>query len=320
MPESAPAEASSEAALYGVVPEQFIAARDALAKRLRSEGNQAGAARVAKRRRPPLTAWALNQVAREAPDLLEALHQAGARLRAAMEQALQGDASQLRPARAEERTAVDAVVADAVSRLEGGGYTATGVMGQRLAATLRAAIVDESVAALLGQGMLDGDREAPGFGIDALTVPQSKSQPSAEEPELSAGEPEPVPPDERPDHDAHGKRSEADRQRIRRLIERRHQVRLEAQRLAAEGAAMAADADRLAAEGAKLAAQAQVVLERSADARRRADKVLGAAAVQQAEADSLAHQLAEAGAAVGDLNGIAVGFQPGAGPPPSSVA
>ena len=56
-------------ALYAVRPEEFVAARAALVKELKADGQKAEAAQVAKRRRPSVVAWALNQVAREQPKL-----------------------------------------------------------------------------------------------------------------------------------------------------------------------------------------------------------------------------------------------------------
>jgi hypothetical protein len=69
--------------------------------------------------------------------LVEELLDAGAVLRCAMEKALRGDASELRPARAGERSAVDAILVEAGRRLDEGGYRPSGVMSQRMAATLR---------------------------------------------------------------------------------------------------------------------------------------------------------------------------------------
>jgi hypothetical protein len=220
-----------------------------------------------------------------------------------MERALEGDASELRPARAEERAAVEAVVADAAARLEDVGHTATDVIRQRLAATLRAAIVDESVAAALGQARLEGDHEAPGFGIDALSgPPPGGEKPPPEPPPKPELDPELDPPSVPHDdeEEAGPGRPEADRGRVAQLIERRDEVRREAQRLAAEAAAMCADADRLAAEGEQLSAQAQVIMERSAEARQRGEEALRAAAAQQAEAESLAQELATTGAVTED--------------------
>ncbi|MDP9073279.1 MAG: hypothetical protein M3N98_03720, partial [Actinomycetota bacterium] len=92
--------------LFQVDLDQFVAERNALAKALKSQGQRDEAARVAKLRRPPATAWALNQVARSDPALVDSVLRAGADLRAAMEQTLGGDASGLRAARSAESQAV----------------------------------------------------------------------------------------------------------------------------------------------------------------------------------------------------------------------
>jgi hypothetical protein len=152
-------------ALYDLPPEEFTKARNDLVKRLRGADRREAASGVARMRRPPATAWALNRVARQRPDLVAAVFDAGARLRAAMDAALAGDASRVRPARAAEREALAAVVAEAGSELDGAGHAATDAARRRMEATLRAAMVDDAVAEGLSQGVLDADHEAPGFGF-----------------------------------------------------------------------------------------------------------------------------------------------------------
>lgn len=155
--------------LYGLPPGDFTAVRNALAKRLRAEGRKAEAALVAKLRRPPATAWALNKVAREQPGVIDAVLDAGTGLRAATDDALGGHASGLRTAQAWERRAVDAATSAAVGHLAHAGQGAGDGVKQRMAATLRAAMVDSTVAAALRNGILDDDREAPGLGLDAFS-------------------------------------------------------------------------------------------------------------------------------------------------------
>src|SRR5690348_7318712 len=100
--------------LYGLPLEEFIAARDAEAKALRKTDREA-AAKLAKLPKPTPAAWAANQVARSDPGLIEALLDAGAALRAAQDAAFTGDAAGLREATLNERRAIDAVMAVAVS-------------------------------------------------------------------------------------------------------------------------------------------------------------------------------------------------------------
>lgn len=147
--------------LYRLEPGEFVAARDALARQLRADGRRDEAALVAKLRRPPVTAWALNRVAPERPDLLDAALEAGHALRTATEAALAGDASTLRTATAAERAASDRLLTAAAAYLGDIGAAAR----QRLAGTLRAAVIDDAVADQLRRGVLATDHEPPAFGL-----------------------------------------------------------------------------------------------------------------------------------------------------------
>lgn len=165
--------------LYGVRPEEFTAARNALAKQLKADGRKDEAAVVAKLRRPTLGAWALNQVAHAQPDLVAAALAAGAQLRAATEATVAGKAGALREASAGERAAATAVVKAAAAHL---GDKAGGQQ-QALLATLRMAALDEAVADQLRRGVLDADHAQGGFGVgvDGEVAPLAASPPTAKE-------------------------------------------------------------------------------------------------------------------------------------------
>ena len=62
--------------LYELDPKDFVAGRDQLARDLRADGDKDGAKAVKGLRRPSIPIWALNQVARQQPDVVEALVQA----------------------------------------------------------------------------------------------------------------------------------------------------------------------------------------------------------------------------------------------------
>ena len=159
-------ESMDASELYGLAPDAFTAARNELVKRLRAAGRREEASGVARLRKPPATAWALNQVARKDPDVLSAVLDAGGRLRSAMDAALGGNASDVRAARAAERAAVVVAVAAAGRHLDSAGHAATDAARRRIEATLRAAMVDDSVAERLNRGVLDSDQEASGFGFE----------------------------------------------------------------------------------------------------------------------------------------------------------
>ncbi|HEY2429168.1 MAG TPA: hypothetical protein VGI06_09580 [Acidimicrobiales bacterium] len=156
--------------LYTLAPEEFIAARQALARSLRTAGDREQAAEVAKLRRPSTTAWALNQVARAEPGLVGAVLAAGSRLRSAMDAAVAGDASLLRPAQRDERAAVDTVVAAALDLMQAQGHSPSDAVARRLEGSLRAAVLDHEAAVRLERGVLDRDLEASGFGLEGLSA------------------------------------------------------------------------------------------------------------------------------------------------------
>ncbi|HLY36040.1 MAG TPA: hypothetical protein VKU35_04955, partial [Candidatus Limnocylindria bacterium] len=282
VPEQAvPEQAGDE--LYGVDPAAFVAARDALVKRLRAEGDRAEADRVSRLRRPTVTAWALNQVARHQPGLIAAVLDSGASLRSAMEHAAAGDASGLRQAQLASRRVMDAAVEAAAGYLPDGSGAAGAGARVRMAATLRSAVVDDEVAGRLRAGVLQQDQETPGFGFDAeslpaMAPPSSRSGRTPEVARAKAGpqnhdtpDAEQQAPDRRVSQDA----------RVERLAQRAERLRADAedaQGRARHAATTAVEAQRQAtlAAGAAAKAERQATLAASA-----ADKAAGAAAAAE---------------------------------------
>jgi hypothetical protein len=156
--------------LFGLGPEAFVAARTEAARRLKKAGDAGAAARITALRRPPLSAWAVNQLARARGPEVEGLLEAGERLRAAHRAALAGEgAAELRTAARAEREAVAGLVAAAAEVLESTGHPATEATRDRVAATLHAAAADPDAAELVRRGRLTHDLDPAGFGTpDAL--------------------------------------------------------------------------------------------------------------------------------------------------------
>src|SRR4051794_15827305 len=96
--------------LYGAPPDEFISRRDARAKELRKD-DRAAAEAVKKLRRPSVSAAAVNRLARDAADDVEALLAAGEALRQA--QLGGGDRDAIRAAAHDEREAVEKGVSQA---------------------------------------------------------------------------------------------------------------------------------------------------------------------------------------------------------------
>src|SRR3978361_1132401 len=78
------------ARLYALALEDFTRERDAAARELRRAKERDAAAAVARLPKPSQAAWAANAVAREPPELLGALLEAGQALRDGQEAALAG--------------------------------------------------------------------------------------------------------------------------------------------------------------------------------------------------------------------------------------
>ena len=169
--------------LFALPLEEFIAGRDKLAKELRKRDKDAAAV-LAKLPKPTPAAWAANQVAREEPDLIATLLDAGAALRAAQDAALAGGgAENLRTATQAERRAVDDVMRVAVE-LKPAGKPLSRAMADRLRTTLHAAAGDPELRAALSAGRLVGEAQAGGtwpFALETTDVPAPppKQKPAA---------------------------------------------------------------------------------------------------------------------------------------------
>jgi hypothetical protein len=170
------------AALYQLPLEQFVATRDQLARRLRAAGDRTTVRQVAGLRRPPVSAWAANQLAHAAPNAVAELLEVGAALRQAQQDAVAGEpgaARQLRAASAQLRAAITRLSARAERLLVRAGHAASDATLARLAATLQAAATgDEATRAALAQGRLPGDLDPAGFGLDLVPAPAEPAAPA----------------------------------------------------------------------------------------------------------------------------------------------
>ena len=64
-------------------PHDFVKARNALVARLRQEGDTTAAKAISAMKRPPVTVWAVNRLAREAADTVEELIESADRMKQA---------------------------------------------------------------------------------------------------------------------------------------------------------------------------------------------------------------------------------------------
>jgi hypothetical protein len=150
--------------LYGLLPAEFVAAREARAKELKGVDREL-ADQVKALRKPSTAAWAVNLLARSQPDLLDQVLSLGVSLRRA-QAGLQG--TQMRALAKQRRQLIAAVTAQVRVLAEGAGVRLTDAVARQVEDTLSAAMVDEAAAAAVHSGMLTEALSSTGVGSLAL--------------------------------------------------------------------------------------------------------------------------------------------------------
>jgi hypothetical protein len=267
--------------LYGLTPPAFTAARNALAKELRNEGQRDEAAQVTKLRRPTIAAWAINQAVRSHRDRFAALVDAGKQVRRAQRRALSG----VRDSGMRDATRIRRQLIDELTNLAAGILTEQGSSAEShqsdIAATFDAASADADAAEIVEEARLAAPLPvASGFGgLDGLAVlptPEESEEPEEpERPEVDAGTPD---ADEAERERAARRRREAIRavEAARREVAR---AETESEAAAEESAARAAAADDAAraardaeVQWRRLQLEADSLQPQAAQARARAEK------------------------------------------------
>jgi len=150
--------------------EDFTAARNELAKSLRSDGEAEAADWVKGLRKPSRAAWLVNQLGQRKPKEVAQLLKAGRELRDAQEEMLAGsaDREKLREAAAAEQETIEGLLqtAEAIGREHKVGPQIL----TRVEDTLRAAPSDPEVAEAIERGWLDREQRASGIGIVGAAV------------------------------------------------------------------------------------------------------------------------------------------------------
>lgn len=212
-----PAYEEAVQALYRVPLASFVTERRRRAAALRAGGDEVAAARLAKRARPTISAWTVNQLWWHARDPFDDLLAAAKRVRA-------GD----RKAVGAHREAIGRLRKRAEAILKEAGRGVTGAILQRVTTTLAA------IAAAGGfepdlPGTLVADRDPPGFEAMALrTASDARARRPKQLALISARE------------------APAERQAARRDAARRAAEEAERKRREAERARRAAERHRLA--------------------------------------------------------------------------
>ncbi|MGV9744087.1 hypothetical protein ACWDTG_04145 [Rhodococcus zopfii] len=154
-----PGEIADE--LYGLDPNEFVAARDERIARARKAGDRDSAAAIGKLRRPTVAAWLVNLLARDRADELAALLDLGAALRTAQRR-LSG--SDLRRLSGQRRQAVGALEREAGRLAVAHGRRVSEAALREVGQTLNAALADPDIEERVRAGRLETSLEYSGFG------------------------------------------------------------------------------------------------------------------------------------------------------------
>ncbi|HLG73851.1 MAG TPA: hypothetical protein VK009_25815 [Chloroflexota bacterium] len=283
--------------LYALPLAEFTAARNALAAELRKQGDRAASDEAKALAKPSISAWALNQVARRQPKLVEALLSAAEDLRQAQQRLLAGGGqAKFREAGQAERKAAAALVHAAAQVLAEDGHPAGKSMLDRLEATARAASADPEAAELLRAGRLVADLnpagfgglEAGPFGLPAAPIPFPKQKaPPAPSPAADTRQEELA-------------RAREDVHRLQHELQALRQQAGEAEGEAARARQAAARAEREWADARAAAAKAEDAAKRAHT--KEADAAEELAAIR-ARLDRTADELAQAEDALKQLRG-----------------
>jgi hypothetical protein len=235
--------------LFGLSLDEFTAARNELARRLEKDGQQAEAERVKALRKPAVSAWTINQLARREKSSVQELVDAGAAVGTAQGRALRtgGAGEALREAQARQHEAVRTLVRDSGRLLEDAGRSAPTALLDRIARTLEAASATNDGRELLRAGRLTTDLEPAGFEALAGMAPSAAAGRSPRRDDLAA---------RRRAKEEQERRRREQQERARELARRADEAERDADR--AEAAAL--DARRRAEQARTAAEQAAAEL------------------------------------------------------------
>jgi hypothetical protein len=171
MAEKAGIEVKQPAGLYALPLDRFTAARDALARRLKTEGDEEAARQVAAMRKPSVAAWALNRVAREDPKAVARLLESHRQLREAGSREDLEEASRLR------REMVASLTDQAMANLDSSSQQTR----DRINRTLLAVATDPEGEVDLEAGTLVKELEPTGVGWGEIELPPPPPPDTAKE-------------------------------------------------------------------------------------------------------------------------------------------
>jgi len=274
--------------LYRLPPEEFTAARNALASRLGKEKRKDDAAEVKALPKPTPSAWAVNALFERQEQKMDALIAAGKAARTAQRQAVSGKgAESLREAIRLARGLADELRWDAAQILSERGRPPSRDLVERIAANLQAVAFSPAAAEQVARGWLDRDLDPPGFEV--LAGLQVAASPVVD---IASHRPPPAPRSETKAKDRVEPTVPA--RRKKKVLPMPRPPVPDAREIAREKARAAEEAKRQeAAEEARREKEAEVQRRRIAVAEEKVERARAEADPLREEADRLAGEAAE---------------------------
>ena len=284
-------------ALFQLPLAEFTAARNALASKLKKAERTDEAAQVQALTKPPVSAWAVNQLFWRHRNDFDRLIAAGDRLRTAQASQLRGKGGELQEPIEARRAALSELTQQAATLLRESGHNPSPDLMRRITVTLEALATYGSRTSASAAGRLTDDVNAPGFEALADLLPDKATRTRD-----------------------HGQRrvlpfvSQRERKASREKLspeERKRQEEAERKQQLASATAALRDAERSLADARRSAERAEASLKKAAARAKetqkeqdalsaRLEKATAAADQARQEARSIAAEAEEAAQAVAD--------------------
>jgi hypothetical protein len=289
------------ARLYRRPLDEFISARNDLAKQLRKLGLPKDAEQVRTLPKPTPSAWAVNQLFERAPQKMDALLGTGKRAHAAQREAVSGrGVSALRESIEAGRALTEELRRRAVEILAESGRAVSRALSDRIGTNLQALALSPAAAEEASRGWINRDLDPPGFevlaGLQVASSPVVDLAARRAEREAKRARPERERKEEAPAEPKKSAREtaqeERERQRRETVEKARREQEQEKTRRKVEVAQGKLERARDEAEGLRKEAER---LERVAsEARRKAEESTLAASRARDRSDRAAERLAHA--------------------------
>ena len=287
--------------LFRLPLSEFTAARNALAAKLKKDGDSEESERIKALSKPPVSAWVVNQLYWKHRGAFDRLFAAGEQFRNAQAAQLAGKSADLRGPLDARREALGELTKLAAEILREAGHPSSPEMMRRIMTTLEALATYGNHPGAPPAGRLTGDIDPPGFEALAALVPAGTHHRSG----AAKGQAAPrVIPFNQPKPQRATRKAGDDREDSQRAEQERRERQNEARKALREAERALVEARRAAerarAEMKEAAARAKAAEKNKATLEARLEKLSAAAEGARQAARQVASRAEEAAQAVDD--------------------